>query len=125
MRNRAKCKLCNSIIESFTVLDKVECKCGEIAVSGGTVKYQTYARDYFNFLRVGDDDSEISVNLIDGKEMKEQPQKSKKEILSMLDEMIKSYENLPQSAMTSYVTHYDLLSALLLMGALFRSDCND
>ena len=35
MRNRAKCKLCSSVIESYHRYDEVSCKCGEINISGG------------------------------------------------------------------------------------------
>lgn len=33
--NKAQCKLCQDIIESKSVHDFVECKCGEISVDGG------------------------------------------------------------------------------------------
>ena len=61
MRNRAKCKLCGDLIESYTITDYVECKCGEIAISGGNVNLVTWAKDYVNFLRVEDNGSEKSV----------------------------------------------------------------
>lgn len=47
---------------------------------------------------------------------------SKKELLSMLEEMIKSYENLPPHAMFSYPSNSDLASALMLVLAVFRSE---
>lgn len=40
----------------------------------------------------------------------------------MLDEMIKSYDRLPQGAMLAPITHSDLLSVLLLLSSLFRAD---
>lgn len=46
---------------------------------------------------------------------------SRQELLEMLDEMIKSYDRLPQGAMIAPVTQADLLSVLMLMSALFRS----
>ena len=33
--NKAQCKLCNDIIESYSGHDFKYCKCGEIAVDGG------------------------------------------------------------------------------------------
>ena len=55
MKNRAKCKLCNSIIESFHRHDYVTCACGEIAVDGGLDYFKVIARDYANFLRIDDE----------------------------------------------------------------------
>ena len=52
-------------------------------------------------------------------------EEKKKKLLDILDEMIKTYENLPQGAMLTPVTNYDLVSVLLLVSALFRADCNE
>lgn len=46
--NRAKCTKCDSIIESKSVHDFVECKCGRIFVDGGL----TYQR--FGFKEISD-----------------------------------------------------------------------
>ena len=46
----------------------------------------------------------------------------KQQLLEMLDEMIKSYENLPQSALIMPITGYDLSSVLLLLSAILRSE---
>lgn len=35
--NKARCKKCNTVIESKTVHDYVSCKCGAIAVDGGRI----------------------------------------------------------------------------------------
>lgn len=45
---------------------------------------------------------------------------TKEDLLSMLDEMVKSYEQLPPLAMSTYITHYDMLSVLFLMRSLFN-----
>ena len=123
MKNRAKCKLCQSIIESFHLHDHVTCKCGEISVSGGVQEYNCSANDWGNFLRVDDLGNEIIVKIKDEEKDEAKPlyteKPSREEKLKMLDEMIKSYESLPQSAMTSPVTAYDLVSALLLVRSLF------
>lgn len=47
---------------------------------------------------------------------------SRKELLEMFDEMIKSYENLPPLAMSTYVTHYDLLSSMLLVSSILKAE---
>lgn len=123
MRNRAKCKLCDTTIESFHDLDYVACKCSEISVSGGS-KMECAAKNWENFLRVDDKGNEIIVKVMD-KIIQEQAEETikptKKELIDMLDEMIKNIENLPQHAMTSAVNHYDLTSALLLLSALFKA----
>lgn len=122
LRNRAKCKLCQDIIESMHATDLQECKCGEIALDGGQ-SMKCMARNWENLLRVDDNGSEIPIKtsekafetvVVDSKP-------TKKELLEMFDEMIKTYEALPSNAMTSPVTHYDVLSVLLVVSALFKA----
>lgn len=128
MRNRAKCKLCNSVVESFHLHDHVTCKCGEISVSGGTQEYSCSALDWANFLRVDDLDNEIIVTVKDEKEDTKEEVKplynenlTRDVKLKMLDDMIKSYETLPKHAIEAPITGYDLVSALLLVKSLFAS----
>jgi hypothetical protein len=128
MRNRAKCKLCNDIIESMHSTDLQACKCGQIYVDGGDA-LTCGSYDWNNFLRVDDEGNEIipkiqekdEINLNQSKNEIPNHKPSKKEMLDMLDEMIKSYENLPQHAMLSPVTHADFVSLLLLLSSIFRS----
>jgi hypothetical protein len=47
---------------------------------------------------------------------------TRKELLEMLDEIIKRFEDLPQHAMITPITHSDFCSLLLLLSAIFRSD---
>lgn len=61
-RNRAKCKKCQSIIESIERYDFKWCACQEIAIDGGNldnskgiVRY--LAKDFDNLLIVNDDES--------------------------------------------------------------------
>ncbi len=121
MRNRAKCKLCESTIESFHEGDYVTCKCGHISVSGG-LRMECSALDWANFLRVDDNGNEIIVT-VKSDDVKplynEAPTREDK--LKMLDEMIKTYEGLPQHVMTMPITHYDFVSALLLLSSILRS----
>lgn len=125
MKNRAKCKLCQSIIESFHLHDHVICKCGEISVSGGTQEYSCSANDWSNFLRVDDQGNEIIVTVKDSEKPEVNPLYAEKptrdDKLKMLDEMIKSYENLPAHATQAPITGYDLTSALLLVKSLFEA----
>lgn len=125
MKNRAKCKLCNDIIESFHDLDFVECKCKEITVYGGN-ELRCSANDWANFLRVDDQGNEIVVTI---KEMScdvkpldiPRSKPDEKELLGMLNDMIKNIENLPQHAALAPITHYDFASALLLISELFKT----
>jgi hypothetical protein len=131
MKNRAKCKLCDSIIESFHKFDYVTCKCSEISVSGGTDLMECGARDWENFVRIDDAGKEISIKIVDINNDITPPsdtsitKPSKSELLEMLNNMAKNIEDLPSSAMIQPVTHYDLLSLLLLLQALFEADCKD
>lgn len=57
---------------------------------------------------------------MENEELQEKP--SKKDLLDMLDEMIKNYENLPPHAMISPITHYDLAAALMLLSSILRAE---
>jgi hypothetical protein len=124
MRNRAKCKLCNETVESFTIGDYVECKCGEIAIAGGLDKLITWAKDYKNFLRVDDLGNEIVVKYDEHKEKDENELPSKfnrKDMIDMLDNMATNIERLPQHAMTAPITHADHCALIMLLVAIMRS----
>jgi len=125
MKNRAKCKLCNSIIESFHKNDYVTCACGEISVDGGQDYFKVRANDYNNFLRVDDEGNEIVVTVKEKKEDEAslvQKKPSKKELLEMIDEMIKSFERLPQHALLTPINHSDFISLLMLLASIFRAE---
>ena len=106
MRNRAKCKLCSDIIESFHATDYVICKCGQISVEGGEA-LRCAAMDWDNFLRVDDLGNEIIVTLhqqvANRAAMMENIKPTKKELLDMLDKMIKDIEGLPEGAMLASI----------------------
>lgn len=124
MRNRAKCKLCLSILESFHRNDYVTCKCGEISIDGGLDELRTGARNWCNFIRVDDEGNEILVKVKDSVEpiqSEEPPRISKPELLDMLDIMAKNIENLPPQALSLPINHYDFLSFMLLVSSILRS----
>ncbi len=125
MKNRAKCKKCHSVLESFHEFDYITCKCGEIAISGGNQKLECYANDWSNFLRVDDNDNEIIVNLenqnVKPLDIEAKPNPTKEELLGYLDEMIKNIERLPPHGLASPVNHYDLVSSLLLLSSILRA----
>lgn len=65
MRNRAKCKLCGDILESFHRNDYVKCSCDEISIDGGQSMFRCGAKNWSNFLRVDDNGKEIEVTIKD------------------------------------------------------------
>lgn len=129
MKNRAKCKLCGSIIESFHRNDYVSCNCGEISIDGGADYCKAMAKDWKNFLRVDDKGNEIVVKVVekndsqtdDVKPLYNDQKPSRDDMLKMLNEMIKNYEGLPDNAKGQPVTHYDMLSVLLLLSSILRA----
>lgn len=123
MRNRAKCKLCNSVIESFHSEDYVSCKCGEIGVYSGSGLRCT-ANDWANFMRVDDEGNEIIVTIKDKEELPKQIESrpNRKELMDMLEAFVKCIRELPENAMTAPITHYDLSSALTLLLAILRAE---
>ena len=126
MKNRAKCKLCKSVIESFHTTDYVSCNCGEIFVDGGS-SLKCGATSWENFLRIDDLGNEILVK-IEGKENLgdyQTSKPSKKDLIKTLDDMISSYENLPSQAMTSPINHYDFLSSLILLSSILKLDLKE
>jgi len=122
MRNRAKCKLCSVIIESFHETDYVDCSCGEISIHGGKYKLGCAAKNWANFMRVDDLGNEIVVKIDGDENAYKTPDKgSKKDLIVLLDDLIQEIEKLPSHAMTASVTHYDLLSVLFLLSSLFKA----
>ena len=119
MRNRAKCKKCNSIIESRHENDYVDCKCGAISVSGGD-KMICAATAWNLFMRVDDEGNEI-VPTVKDKSKKD----VKEEALEALEEMIKRIEEMPPNAMVASINHYDYVSLLILISTLFRSGVDE
>lgn len=117
MRNRAKCKLCEDIIESFHATDLVLCKCGEISVDGGD-SLRCAAKNWNNFMRVDDEGNLIMVTVKDDIEAKEGHVITKKEKIDMLRELIESIDRLPNHAQHQPVNHSDLSAALVLLHSI-------
>lgn len=128
MRNRAKCKLCESIIESQDRNDYVTCSCGEISVDGGNEYHRCRASDWANFLRVDDDDN-IIIPIIKEKEtppiLNEEPVTphwmTKDEALEKLREMAKRISDLPPEAIYAPINHADFCSLLLLLWEILKA----
>jgi len=126
MRNRAKCKLCEEIIESFHPTDYVSCKCEEISIDGGQSTYKASFKCATNFLRVDDDGNEIIIKYNPDKDFPYEtippPKHVKEELVAMLDEMRKRIEDLPQAAYLTPITHADYASLLMLLSAIFKAE---
>ena len=101
MRNRAKCRLCGDIIESFHRTDYVACSCDEISVDGGEYRFQCGAKDFKNFIRIDDLGNEIPIRF---------------------EEETKEIEELPPRAMSSSITHYDWVASLILLSSILKAD---
>jgi len=125
MRNRAKCRLCGDIIESFHRTDYVACSCDEISVDGGEYRFQCGAKDFKNFIRIDDLGNEIPIRFEEEtKEIEELPttRPTREELINALDEMIKNIEELPPRAMSSSITHYDWVASLILLSSILKAD---
>lgn len=61
MKNRARCKKCNDIIESKYRHDFVSCKCGAIFVDGGN-DYFRAGGDFQYFERLDDDGNVLEID---------------------------------------------------------------
>ena len=123
MRNRAKCKLCEEVIESLTVHDYVRCKCGEISIDGGRNYFKASAKNFHNFLRVDDEDNVVEVKLIDKSEVEEKvveeehpPRElSRQDKIDLVDGMLSYFDGLPQHAMLASPSQYDIQALYLLI----------
>lgn len=113
MRNRAKCKVCSSIIESLTAKDEVTCKCGQISVSGGE-RLLCAALNWDNFLRIDDNDNEIKPQIVD------KPAPTLSELIDELDDLIQRIDDMPDQAMIVSINHYDFQSLLILISGIFH-----
>ena len=122
MRNRAKCKKCGDILESFNIYDFVQCKCGEIGIEGGAQAAKCFAKDWANFLRIDDEGREIIPKIITAGEKVEEKITTKKELVDSLSQMVDNLCALPPDALYSPVTHYDFYSYMATMLAILRSD---
>ena len=123
MKNRAKCKLCRDIIESFHPTDYAQCKCGEISVDGGQAM-RCSANDWVNFFRLDEFGREIVVKVenADVKPLDIYTKPSRKELIQMLKEMSDSIESLPENGMHAPVTHYDHWSLIALLHSILKED---
>jgi len=120
MKNRAKCKLCLSVIESYHSTYLVLCKCGEISVEAGE-SMKCWAKNWLNFIRIDDEGNEVIPTIKGVQETIDIVKPTRKEMLEMLDEMISSVERLPDHAKLSSINHYDYCALMMLLAQIFKT----
>lgn len=102
MRNRAKCKLCEEIIESLKG-ERVSCKCKQIEIEADeTGEYIAHVYDWAHFLRVNDDGSEVPVKILDDVKQPET------DVLFEIEQRMKDFERLPWEAGLQPMTQTDM-----------------
>lgn len=126
MRNRAQCNVCKDVIESFQEFDYVSCKCDEIAITGGTIKYECFAKNWENFLRVDDNGHVVPIRVTDKEEdiekfINEPSPVSKEELIEEMARLIKYSENMSDQALSQPVSQYELLQFLSLIVTILKS----
>ena len=123
LRNRAKCKLCGDILESFHRHDYVTCTCGEIGIDGGMDYFKCNAKDWKNFLRIDNEGNEITPRIVE-----EAPKEEEKPIelsidtkIDMLKNMVEIFRTLPDHERYAYLTQQDFYASLSLVLELIES----
>lgn len=53
--------------------------------------------------------------------MTDEKKPTRADLIEMLDEMVKNYDNLPPHAMIMPISHYDLQAVLILLQAILKS----
>lgn len=128
MKNRAKCKKCNSIIESFHRTDYQTCVCNEISVYGGPDLMQCGAVEWSNFVRVDDLGNEINVKVKEDVKdsMKNESLLEKYQLKSYLSDSILHIDNLPTSVQNQFITFVEVrnIYSMLLTLLSFIDDEN-
>lgn len=125
MRNRARCRKCRDILESFHRYDFVMCSCGSISISGGDYAFECAAKDFNDFLRIDDNGNEIEVKF----QNKDSPvtqetisKPSRETILASINDMKSQIEKMPEEALRMPLNHYDFISLLSLLSFMLQAD---
>lgn len=132
MKNRAKCKLCNSIIESSFPGDVVYCECGEICVfNGDGMDMAPFGSPHF--MRVDDRGNEIVVRYHQVQpevNADEQPEEEPKDLgfseaVQELQRLIDLDEQFLKQGNNAPVSRYDLSIYMLYIVKIFKSIRNE
>lgn len=131
---RAKCRLCQTLVEIKNPLDIFTCSCGELQLDAiwGTV-HAKVKDDISNLILIDDEGNEV-VHKRNGERIESTAKEilkdmiqasegidpySKREHISLLKQMAQNIDSLPPSARSSPVTHSDLSSLISLLVELF------
>lgn len=134
MTDKAKCKLCSTIIEISEDIQGIKiCSCGEIGLGKALGKLTLIANDFKNIIRIDDDGKEYETRISERRANKESspeipdssnaekdakgsdmgdtdisPLKPDREsIIEILEAMIQTIEGMPQHARLAPITHAD------------------
>lgn len=130
MQNKAKCKLCSDIIQSYHSTDYVICKCGEISLDGGDAMRCYATKDLANVIRIDDNGNEIIPKIVDGNNATytslsdksvDDLELSSDALLDMLSDQIASYDRLPKDALYSPAMVTDMLSFMMIILAILKT----
>lgn len=126
-RHRAKCRLCNTVIEAVSQYGGTEipCACGEIAFDLRSNPPSYCAINFQNMIGIDAEGNENDMHVLDIRKSdissaKPEPEGNTDQANYQLEMLIERVEGLPVHAMNSFVTHYDYLSLLYLVKALIR-----
>lgn len=121
MRNKAKCKICQCIIQTISEEEWVACECGNLAMIGGEKGPRMRFNELSEIVMIDDSDNEVIPKMKKDTE-EARPKPTKKELLKILDEMNQRIEEMPPQAAVMAITHYDFSSLLILLASIFRAD---
>jgi hypothetical protein len=132
VKNRAKCKLCSSIIESFHPTDHVICKCGEIELNGGDAMFAK-ANNFANFIRVDDLGNEVLVKYkgpSDQQKDDDTPQDAPKEftykeLVDEFERLIHADEEIISQGNHHNASMFDLWRYMIHLLKIFKGIRND
>ena len=85
-----------------------------------------YAKSFKNFIRINDDGEEVIPTIVEKEVPEADPNQdmtqppNRQELLSALNDYIKSFDNLPEHAMMTPITHIDLKNSLTIVYAILK-----
>lgn len=130
--NRAKCALCNDIVQSCFSYDEAVCICGEVHVKGGELQgFKASSGNWANILVVDDVGNRICTDKDDGNGDNEEGARSempsqavlgvtKEELIDAFADNLASIEKLPNHVLDSFVTTRDFLNCMLIIVNILR-----
>ena len=121
VKNRAKCKVCNTIMHAKEPYIRVLCNCGRCFIELEMDKTLCGTDEWSNLVFVDDEGNEIVLNSPEETEVI--PEKiSKKQLIEQMKDMIRSYDNLPPRALYEPVLTIDMKNLMLLVVGILESE---